>query len=143
MNGMVPSQAILGTFGEAWIDDDYMAETNKLRAEVNINYDDVRQARKLTTGKKMTGLEGSGEIQFVKVSSYMAKKISDKIKAGKTPSFKIISKLKDPDAIGAERIALYGCKFEKTTLADWEHGSIGSESYSFTFEDWEFLDTAL
>ena len=143
MNGMVPSQAILGTFGEAWVDDDYMAETNKLRAEVNINYDDVRQARKLMVGKKMTGLEGSGEIQFVKVSSHMAKKISDKIKAGKTPSFKIISKLKDPDAIGAERIALYGCKFEKTTLADWEHGNIGSESYSFTFEDWEYLDTAL
>ncbi len=143
MNGMAPAQAMLGTFGEAWLDDEYMAETNKLRAEVNISYDDVRMARKLMVGKKMTGLEGSGEIQFVKVSTYTAKKISDKIKAGQTPSFKIISKLKDPDAIGAERVVLYGCKFEKTTLADWEHGNIGSESYSFTFEDWELLDVAL
>lgn len=143
MNGMTPAQAMLGTFGEAWLDDDYMAEANKLRAEVTINYDDVKMARKLMTGKKMTGLEGSGEIQLVKVSTYLAKKISDKIKAGQTPSFKIISKLKDPDAIGAERVVLYGCKFEKTTLADWEHGNIGSESYSFTFEDWDLLDTAL
>lgn len=143
MNGMTPAQAMLGTFGEVWLDDDYMAEANKLRAEVNISYDDVRMARKLMTGKKMTGLEGSGEIQLVKVSSTMAKKISDKIKAGKTPSFKIISKLKDPDAIGAERVVLYGCKFEKATLADWEHGNIGSESYSFTFEDWDLLDVAL
>ena len=143
MNGMVPAQAMLGTFGEVWLDDDYMAEANKLRAEVNISYDDVKMARKLMTGKKMTGLEGSGEIQLVKVSSAVAKKISDKIKAGQTPSFKIISKLKDPDAIGAERVVLYGCKFEKATLADWEHGNIGSESYSFTFEDWDLLDVAL
>ena len=143
MNGMTPAQAMLGTIGEVWLDDDYMAEANKLRAEVTINYDDVKMARKLMTGKKMTGLEGSGEIQLVKVSTYLAKKISDKIKAGQTPSFKIISKLKDPDAIGAERVVLYGCKFEKTTLADWEHGNIGSESYSFTFEDWDLLDVAL
>lgn len=143
MNGMTPAQAMLGTFGEVWLDDDYMAEANKLRAEVNISYDDVKMARKLMTGKKMTGLEGSGEIQLVKVSSAVAKKISDKIKAGQTPSFKIISKLKDPDAIGAERVVLYGCKFEKATLADWEHGNIGSESYSFTFEDWDLLDVAL
>lgn len=143
MNGMTPAQAMLGTFGEVWLDDDYMAEAKKLRAEVTINYDDVKMARKLMTGKKMTGLEGTGEIQLVKVSSAMAKKISDKIKAGKTPSFKIISKLKDPDAIGAERVVLYGCKFEKATLADWEHGNIGSESYSFTFEDWDLLDVAL
>lgn len=143
MNGMTPAQAMLGTFGEVWLDDEYKAEANKLRAEVNISYDDVRMARKLMVGKKMTGLEGSGEIQLVKVSSGMAKKISDKIKAGQTPSFKIISKLKDPDAIGAERVALYRCKFEKATLADWEHGNIGSESYSFTFEDWDLLDVAL
>lgn len=143
MNGINASQAMLGTFGEMWLDDDYMAEANKLRAEVNVSYDDVRMARKLMVGKKMTQLEGEGEIQLVKVSSYLAKKISDKLKAGQTPSFKIISKLKDPDAIGAERVVLYGCKFEKATLADWEHGNIGSESYSFTFEDWDLLDVAL
>ena len=143
MNGMTPAQAMLGTFGEVWLDDEYMAEANKLRLEVNISYDDVRMARKLMVGKKMTGLEGSGEVQLVKVSTFLAKKISDKIKAGQTPSFKIISKLKDPDAIGAERVVLYGCKFEKATLADWEHGNIGSESYSFTFEDWDLLDVAL
>lgn len=143
MNGINASQAMLGTFGEVWLDDDYMAEANKLRAEVKVSYDDVRMARKLMVGKKMTQLEGEGEIKLVKVSSYLAKKISDKLKAGQTPSFKIISKLKDPDAIGAERVVLYGCKFEKATLADWEHGNIGAESYSFTFEDWDLLDVAL
>jgi len=143
MKGMVPSQAMLGTFGEAWFDDEYMAEVNKLRAEININYDDVRQARKLMVGKKMTGTEGVGEVQFVKVSSFCMKKFCDALKAGKTPSIKIISKLKDPDAIGAERVALYSCKPEKAVLADWEHGNIGAEAFSFTFEDWELLDVAL
>jgi hypothetical protein len=143
MKGMTPTQAMLGTWGELWLDDEYMAEVKKFRAEVTINYDDVKSARKLMTGKKITGLEGTGEVGLAKVSSFCMKKISDALKAGKTPSFKIVSKLKDPDAIGAERVVCYGCKFEKATLADWEVGSIGEESYSFTFEDWELLDVAL
>ena len=40
-------------------------------------------------------------------------------------------------------IAAYGCKVEKATLADWESGSLGEENYSFTFEDWEYLDAII
>lgn len=66
--------------------------------------------------------------------------MSAKLKAGKAPSFTIITKIEDPDAIGAERIALYGCKFDKMILADWERKKVSEEAYSFTFEDWELLD---
>lgn len=65
-------------------------------------------------------MEGKGETKLKKVSSYIMKKMSDMLKSGKTPSFTIITKLDDPDAIGAERVALYGCKFDKMILADWE-----------------------
>ena len=64
----------------------------------------------------------------------------EKLKSGKAPSFTIITKIDDPDAIGVERIALYGCKFDKMTLADWERKKNAEESYNFTFEDWELLD---
>ena len=67
--------------------------------------------------------------------------MSEKLKKGKSPSFTIISKIDDPDAIGAERVALYGCKFDKMIITDWERKKIGEESYSFTFEDWDLLDT--
>ncbi len=69
------------------------------------------------------------------------KKLSESFKKGKMMTCKIISNLNDPDAQGQERIALYGCLFDKLILADWEAGKMGEESYSFTFEDWEVLDS--
>lgn len=142
MKGYNDEQAFLGTWGEVWFDGDYMAEVKKFRAEVEISYDDVPQCRKLAKGKKMTGIEGKGEVSLVKVSSYVTEKVSAALKAGKVPKFTIISNLNDPNAVGAERIACYDSKFEKMTLADWERGTIGEESYSFLFSDWELLDTA-
>ncbi len=140
MEGYRPDNVISGTWGELWLDDDYMAEIMSFKAEIGIKYSDIQMARKLINGKKMTNLDLTGEVKFHKVSSSVSSKISASLKNGKTPSFKIISKLDDPDALGAERIVCYGCKFDKAILADWEVGKEGEESYSFTFEDWEYLD---
>lgn len=141
MNGYTSDQVFNGTYGEVWFDGDYMAETESLKAEVDLSYESVSRVRNLTDGKKLIGIEGKGEVKLKKVSSYVTKKMSGKLKKGKSPSFTIISKIADPDAIGAERVALYGCKFDKMILADWERKKTGEESYSFTFEDWELLDT--
>nr|DAZ65529.1 MAG TPA: tail tube protein [Caudoviricetes sp.] len=141
MNGYTSDQVFNGTYGEVWFDGDYMAETESLKAEVDLSYESVSRVRNLADGKKLIGIEGKGEVKLKKVSSYVTKKMSGKLKKGKSPSFTIISKIDDPDAIGAERVALYGCKFDKMILADWERKKVGEESYSFTFEDWELLDT--
>ena len=141
MKGFEANQVFNGTFGEMWLDGDYMAETTSLKVTIEVSYESITRVRNLLDGKKKTGLEGKGEVKFHKVSSYMTKKISKTLRKNKTPSFTIISKIDDPDAIGAERIAVYGCKFDKVILADWERKKNGEESYSFTFEDWELLDT--
>lgn len=140
MNGISPDNVYNGTFGELWVDGDYMAETVACTAEVNLSYEPISRVRNMADGKKMSGMEGKGEVKLQKVSSYITKKMSEKLKKGKTPSFTIITKIDDPDAIGAERIALYGCKFDKMILASWERKKIGEESYSFTFDEWELLD---
>ena len=59
------------------------------------------------------------------------------IKAGKVPDITIESSWNDPNGSGEQRIAVKHVKFEKVTLMDWEAGSIGEESYSFTFSDYE------
>lgn len=141
MKGYDSNQVFNGTFGEVWLDSDYMAEATAFKAEVEISYDSISRVRNLIDGKKATGLEGKGEIKLHKVSSYVTKKMSRQLKKGKIPSFTIIGKIDDPDAIGAERVALYGCKFDKMILGDWERKKNAEESYSFTFEDWELLDT--
>lgn len=134
------NQVINGSFGDAWVDDDYLGEIVSGKAEVEITYTDISRARHIINGKKMTKAEGKGSIKLHHVRSNIAKKMSDAIKKGKTVSFKVIMRLEDPDALGAERVALYGCKFSKATLMDWEAEKETEESYDFTFEDWEFLD---
>lgn len=141
MDGYTTDQVINGTWGEVWIDDTYMAEVTAFKLEVNAKYSEVTRTGHLVSGQKLTGIEPKGEVKMNKVSSFVAKKISDSLKKGKSPSFKIISKLADPDAVGAERVVAYGCKFDKAVLADWEAGKNGEESYSFTAEDWDYLDS--
>lgn len=141
MNGFTADQVINGTWGEVWFNDTYMAEVISFKLEINANYTSITRTRHLVDGQKLTGIEPKGEVKLHKVSSYVAKLVSDALKAGKSPSFKIISKLSDPDAAGAERVVAYGCKFDKAVLADWEAGKNGEESYSFTAEDWDYLDT--
>jgi len=140
MREFVSNKTINGTWGEAWFDDDYLGEVESLKASVDLTYSDVSMARRLVPGKKLTKAEGKGSLKLHHVRTNIAKKVSDKVKSGKTPSFKIISKLSDPDALGAERVVLYQCKLDKINLADWENGKLTEESYNFTFEDWDFLD---
>ena len=134
------NQVINGTFGDAWVDDDYLGEIISGKAEVEVTYSDISRARHLINGKKMTKAEGKGSVKLHHVRTNIAKKMSDAIKSGRTLSVKIIMRLEDPDALGAERVVLYGCTFNKATLMDWEAEKETEESYDFTFEDWDFLD---
>lgn len=137
------NQVINGTFGEVWFDDDYLAEVVSGQAKVSLTYDDVKRARCLMVAKKLIKAEGKGSIKLNHVRSNIVKKTSDTIKSGKTPSFKIIMKLEDPDALGAERIVLYGCKLDELTLMDWENGKTTEETLSFTYESYELLDVII
>lgn len=62
------------------------------------------------------------------------------IKRGVDRRFTVISKLRDPDSYGAERVALYDVSFDDLTLADWQAAAIGSVTAPFTFSDYEYLD---
>lgn len=135
-----PEQVINGSWGELWIDGEYMAEVTGFKAEVDIEYVDVNMTRRLAKAKKMVGYEGKGEVKLNKVTSKMSKKVSDNLKQGKQTVSTIISKLDDPDSIGAERAVIKDATFEKLTLADWEAKKNGEETLPFSFTDWDFLD---
>ena len=141
MKSYTPERVINGTWGEVWVDDDYMAEVTALEAKVSLEKTEVNQVGTLAKGYKVTGIEGKGTLKMNKVSSYFIRKLSDNIKAGKTTSCTIISKLADPDSFGAERIQLNGCTFDELTLADWEAKKLGEESIAFSFTGWDVLDS--
>ena len=140
MKELDSNRVMNGSFGEAWVDDDYLREVEPGKAELDVTYGDISRPRHLIDGKKLKKMEGKGSLKMYHVRSNIAKRMSDALKQGRTLSVKIIMRLEDPDAYGAERVALYGCKFGKATLMDWEAGKETEDSYDFTFEDWEFLD---
>lgn len=140
MDSYLPENVINGTYGEVWIDGNYMAEVTGLEAKVSLEKTDVNQVGTLAKGYKVTGIDCKGTLKMNKVSSYFIKKLSNNLKKGKTVSVTIISKLADPDAFGAERIELLGCTFDELTLANWEAKKLGEESIAFTFTDWNLLD---
>ena len=46
MEGYRPDNVISGTWGELWLDDDYMAEIMSFKAEIGIKYSDIQMALK-------------------------------------------------------------------------------------------------
>lgn len=133
-------RVISGTWGQAWLDGDIMAECYGLQAKVKFNKEDVPICRQMATDKKVTSVECTGSVRLHKVNSRMAKAIGEKIRDGRDIRFTIVSKLADPDAYGAERVVLKNVSFDDVTLADWEAKSIGKVESPFTFTDYEFLD---
>lgn len=132
--------AINGTFGQVWLEGDLVREATGLKADVQLQFVDVPMCGTLAKHQKVSGIDCTGTINMTKTNSRMAVKISEMIRAGKTPKFTIISKLADPDAAGAERVVLKNCQFSSLTLADWSQGQIGTVSQPFTFTDWEYID---
>ena len=143
MKSYNPSQVINGTYGEVWLDDEYLAEVTGLEAKSSLKKSEVNMVRRPSPGQKVTGVENKGTLKLNHVTSNMKKKIGESIRAGKTPTFTLISALSDPDAIAGqtERIKLTGVTFDEVSLADFENGKLGEESYAFTYEDFEFLDS--
>ena len=133
-------RVISGTWGEAWLDGDKVSECYGLQAKVSFNKEDIALCGQMASDKKVTSIECTGSLRMHKVTSRMALAIGENIRNGKDVRFTIVSKLKDPDAYGAERVVLSNVSFDDLTLADWEAKSVGKVECPFTFTDYEFLD---
>ena len=136
-------RVISGTWGEVWLDGDKVSECYGLQAKVSFNKEDIALCGQMASDKKVTSIECTGSLRMHKVTSRMALAIGENIRNGKDVRFTIVSKLKDPDAYGAERVVLSNVSFDDLTLADWEAKSVGKVECPFTFTDYEFLDEIL
>lgn len=137
-----PETVLNGTFGEVWVNDEYMSEAIAFKAAITLNKEEVKMTGTLKKGYKYTGTEGKGELKLHKVTSRFLKLISDNIKKGKTTVATIQSNIADPDALdgGNEMISISDAVFDEVTLADWEAGKLGEETIPFTFGEWEIND---
>ena len=134
------SRIINGTFTEVWCDGEYIADAYGVQAKVSINKSSINQCGRLATGKKMVSTEGTGSLRIYKTNSKNIQRMAI-VKNGKMPVFTLITKVADPDSMGAERIMLTGVTFDDITLADYEAATESKLEMPFTFDDYEPIDT--
>lgn len=130
-----------GTYGQVWLDGEEVSECISCKAESSFSKSKVYLSGQLEEENKITSISNTGSLKFHKVNSRMLTKIGDAISKGKDLRFTVISKLADPDAYGAERIALYNVSFDKVTLADWTRAQTTDIEAPFTFGKFKLLDT--
>ena len=97
-------------------------------------------AGSLATHKRQIGWNGTGSMTIKKVRSRMASKLAQGIKSGRLPRVKIVGKLADPDALGAERVAIYDVTFDSLTLMKFEQKTLLKEDVSFAFSNYDPID---
>ena len=95
-----------GTFGELWLDGDYVGECYKAQAKVEFSKEEIKQCGVFFTDNKVVGCKGTGSLTMYKVNTRMAIKVADMVRNKQDVRFTLISKLADPDAYGAERVSV-------------------------------------
>lgn len=133
-------RVISGSWGQVWLDGELVGECYGLQAKISFNKEDISICGRMATDKKVTSIDCTGSLKLHKVSSRMALAIGDYVRNGQDVRFTIVSKLRDPDAYGAERVAVKNVSFDDLTLADFEAKNVGKVECPFTFTDYEFLD---
>ena len=132
-------RVINGTFGELWLDGEKIAECTACQLKVSKNKETINLCGQFMTDTKATSASGTGSLTMHKVDSGFIQR-NQGLQDGEDPRPTVITKLRDPDAWGAERIALYNVSFDDLTLADWQAATVGSITAPFTFNGYELLD---
>lgn len=128
-----------GTFGEVWVDGEKIAECTACQGKVSKDKQTVNLCGQFMSDTKATSGSGTGSLTLYKVDSGFLQKEND-LQNGVDRRYTVISKLKDPDAWGAERVAFYNVSLDEMTLADWQAATVGTVTVPFTFSRYELLD---
>lgn len=135
------SRIINGTYGRIWVDGELWAEVDSFEAKVTISYEDVNFAGDGATYQKATGWAGDGSMTIKKIYSRVQNKMAANVRKGIYPRFEIVGKVEDPDAFGAERVAIHDVTISEFMLLKFEQKTLGSESVPFKFSDYDPIDS--
>ncbi|WP_078410287.1 phage tail tube protein [Priestia abyssalis] len=140
MGKVASNKQINGTFGAVWVNGEKWMDVESFEAKVTVNYEDVNMPEDLATHKKMTGWSGEGSLTVKKVYSRGASLMANAVKIGQLPDISLVGKLADPDAFGAERVAINKVTFNEFMLMKFEQKTLGTEELPFNFADYDPID---
>ena len=102
-----------GTWGEVWLDNEYVAEVYSFNAKISYNKQAVARCGQMANDQKVTGYSGTGSIGMHKINSRMGIIMGEKIR---------------------------DVSFDDLTLMNWEADTPGKIEAPFTFTDYDYLD---
>lgn len=140
MNLVSKNNIIRGSYGALWVNENLLAEVKSFEAKVTLNYEEVSIAQELGTHNRYMGFNGEGTMVLHKVDSFLAGLLVDGIKSGEMPDIKMVGKLEDPTALGAERVELIEVTFDELTLLKFENKTILEQEAPFKFADFNTID---
>ncbi|MBM7577668.1 phage tail tube protein [Jeotgalibacillus terrae] len=140
MNKIPSKRVINGTYGAVWVNGEKWLDVETFEGKVVINYEDVNMPGDGATHKKMTGWAGEGTMTVKKVYSRGSALLADFVKRGQIPDINIVGKIADPDAFGAERVAINEVTFNEFMLMKFEQKTLGTEEMPFNFADYDPID---
>ena len=136
----IPANRVMsGTWGQVWVDNELWAELSAFQAKFTYNKSPVNICGAMAEDAKITSIKGTGSITVAKVFTRNVD-AADRLLEGHDVRATIVAKLDDPDAYGAERVALYNVSFDDETIMDFAHGQLGKTTHPFTFTSREWLD---
>jgi len=128
------ARAINGTYGELYLEGEWQTNVTAVTVDVEFEWSELKVCGTRWTQNKLVGVKGTGTITGFKVTSDMMKRImpmtDDDNGAVKT---ELITKLKDPESFGIERVRLTNVKFDKIPI-NWKAGEVIEQEIPFRFE---------
>lgn len=128
-----------GTWGAVWEDGEEIAEISAFQVKVEKNFEPVVMCGHMVEDRKLTGVRITGSMTMHKVYTRGRADVANALK-GLDVRKTIVGKLDDPDAYGAERVAVYGVSYDEDTVMDWEASRNGSLTIPFQATGIEYLD---
>ena len=133
------SRVMNGTWGTVWADGAEIAEISAFQVKVTKSFDPISMCGQMAEDRKLTGIKITGSMTLHKVYSRGADDANAAAR-GRDIRRTLVAKLADPDAYGAERIAVYGMNYDEQTLMDFAAAKAGSATVPFQATAFEYLD---
>lgn len=132
-------RVISGTHGALWEDGNTRADVSAFQVKVAKNKSSLNFCGQMAEDSKVTGIKITGSMTLHKIYTRGSDDV-EQVQAGHDLRKTLVGALNDPDAYGAERIAVYGVSYDEVTVMDWAAAKEGSITVPFTATRVEYLD---
>lgn len=138
---MDKTKVLKGKDGRIWMNDEKQGNCKSVEIKVNLEYEELDIPGEALKQHLYMGGSGEGTMSGYKIDSRFILMLAEGVKTGIMPQAKIVAKLANQTGTAAQRIAITDVQFNELMLAQYEQGSTTEEEVSFTFGDFDIIDT--